>query len=94
MTHGNQSGKNGNLKKERPVCTYYGIVGHIADKCCKLHGYPPGYKHKGKAFANQVSSNSSLGGFFCNNGGFGNITSQPMQNFPTQPDLMHYTPQP
>ena len=94
MTHGNQGGKNGNSKKERPVCTYCGIVGHVAYKCYKLHGYPPGYKHKGKASTNQVSSNDSLGSFLCNSGGFGNITSQPMQSFPNQPDLMHYTPQP
>nr|POE61375.1 hypothetical protein CFP56_40980 [Quercus suber] len=59
MIHGNHGGKNGNSKKERPVCTYCGIVDHVADKCCKLHKYPPGYKHKGKASANQVSSSGS-----------------------------------
>ena len=26
--------KRGNSKKERPICTYCEIVGHIADKCC------------------------------------------------------------
>ena len=50
-TQGGQGAKGGNSKKERLVCTYYGIVGHVADKCYKLHGYPPGYKHKGKASA-------------------------------------------
>ena len=95
MPHGNQGGKNGNAKKERPVCTYCGIVGHVADKCYKLHWYPSGYKHKGKALANQVSSsgNSSYGNFFCNNGGFGNVVSQSMSNFHNQPDQMHYAPQ-
>ena len=59
---GHQGLKNGrkgsNGKKDRPVCTYYGLTGHIADKCYKLHGYPPGYKPKGgnKAMENQVSS--------------------------------------
>ncbi|KAA0065480.1 Cysteine-rich RLK (receptor-like protein kinase) 8 [Cucumis melo var. makuwa] len=33
-----------NRKKERPTCSYCGIKGHIADKCYKKHGYPPGYK--------------------------------------------------
>ncbi|XP_050936292.1 uncharacterized protein LOC127144423 [Cucumis melo] len=33
-----------NRKKERPTCCYCGIKGHIADKCYKKHGYPPGYK--------------------------------------------------
>ena len=47
-THGSQGAKGGNSKKERPVCTYYGIMGHVADKCYKLHGYPLGYKHKGR----------------------------------------------
>ena len=95
VTHGNQSGKNGNSRKERPVCTYCGIVGHIADKCYKLHGYPPGYKHKGKASANQVSSNAngSYGSFFFNNNGFGNVGSQPMQSFANQHDQMHHAPQ-
>ena len=52
----NNGGKGGNFKKERPVCTYCGFTGHIADKCYKLHGYPPGYKPKGgnKAMANQI----------------------------------------
>ena len=81
VNHGNQGGKNGNSRKERPVCTYCGLVGHVADKCYKLHGYPPGYKHKGKASANQVSSNGTLGSIFCNNGGFGNFANQPMQGF-------------
>ena len=34
-------GKGGNGKKDRPVCNYCGFTGHIADKCYKLHGYPP-----------------------------------------------------
>lgn len=52
--HGN---KGGHSKKERPICTYCGLTGHIADKCYKLHGSPSGYKHKGnnKAMVNQVS---------------------------------------
>lgn len=49
---GNASGHVGkgskNKGKERPICSYYGIIGHVAEKCYKLHGYPPGYKGKGK----------------------------------------------
>ena len=30
------------------------MLGHTIDKCYKLHGYPPGYKPKGKSNANQV----------------------------------------
>ncbi|XP_057953856.1 uncharacterized protein LOC131148133 [Malania oleifera] len=54
--HFNGGKGGGYSKKERPICTYCGLIGHIADKCYKLHGYPPGYKLKGghKIMANQV----------------------------------------
>ena len=35
-------GKGSNGKKDRHVSNYCGFTGHIADKCYKLHGYPPG----------------------------------------------------
>ena len=42
--------------KERPICSHCGLQGHTVEKCYKLHGYPPGYKAKGKAsLVNQVS---------------------------------------
>ena len=43
-------------KTVRPQCTHYGAMGHVVDKCYKLHGYPPGYKfkNKGQSFANNV----------------------------------------
>ena len=38
------------------MCSHCGVVGHIVDKCYKLHGFPPGYKSRGNAHAaNQVS---------------------------------------
>uniref|UniRef100_A0A2N9GKR9 Integrase catalytic domain-containing protein n=1 Tax=Fagus sylvatica TaxID=28930 RepID=A0A2N9GKR9_FAGSY len=43
-------------KKERPQCTHCGLLGHTVDKCYKLHGFPPGYKTRGKhSAANQTS---------------------------------------
>ena len=50
----------GNGKKERPFCTHCNMSGHTVEKCYKLHGYPPGYKPKGKqiANANQVTFKS------------------------------------
>ena len=76
---GFHGGKGGNSKKQRPVCTYCGLTGHIADKCYKLHGYPPGYKPKGnRPMANQVfvgfqSDGSIVQGpnFFCNSNAYG-----------------------
>ena len=38
----NGSSKSFNKAKSgRPQCTHCGVLGHIADKCYKLHGYPP-----------------------------------------------------
>jgi hypothetical protein len=30
-------------RKERPLCTHCGLLGHTIERCYKLHGYPPGY---------------------------------------------------
>ena len=53
-TKGNY-GSKARPKKERSLCTHCNMLGHTVDKCYKLHGNPPGYKHKGKFNANQVS---------------------------------------
>ena len=36
-------------RRERPICTQCGLTGHTVDRCYKLHGFPLGYKSKGKA---------------------------------------------
>ena len=33
-------------KKDKPFCTHCNFQDHTVDRCYKLHGYPPGYKHK------------------------------------------------
>ena len=35
-----------NQKPSRPICSHCGYNGHTVDKCYKIHGYPPGFKHK------------------------------------------------
>lgn len=59
-TVGNRStGKYFNQKKDRPLCSRCGFIGHTVDKCYKLHGYPPSYKPRVKSSAgsaHQVSS--------------------------------------
>ncbi|CAA7049128.1 unnamed protein product [Microthlaspi erraticum] len=35
---------NGYRGKQRPVCTHCGMLGHIVQKCFRLHGYPPGHR--------------------------------------------------
>jgi hypothetical protein len=51
--------KQGFQKKDKPTCTHCGYIGHTMDKCYKLHGYPLGYKPKGKSpMVHQVSLNN------------------------------------
>ena len=45
----NGSGKSFNRAKfGKPQCTHCGVLGHVIDKCYKLHGYPSSYKFKNK----------------------------------------------
>ncbi|KAG7554602.1 Retrotransposon Copia-like N-terminal [Arabidopsis suecica] len=39
-----QNGPN----KGRPICSFCNRVGHIAERCYKKHGFPPGFTPKGK----------------------------------------------
>ncbi|KAJ1398678.1 Retrotransposon gag domain [Sesbania bispinosa] len=52
-------------KKDRPLCSHCGVLGHTVDKCFKIHGYPPSFKPKSKSVSvssshtvNQVSESS------------------------------------
>lgn len=47
--------KSGNATA--PICTHCEMTGHTADRCYKLHGYPPGHKYH-KPHLNVVSSES------------------------------------
>ncbi|XP_075645486.1 uncharacterized protein LOC142616544 [Castanea sativa] len=46
---GASGGKN-SKGRDKPICTHYGKLGHVMEKCFKLHGFPPGFKPKGKNF--------------------------------------------
>lgn len=35
-----------NSKQSSPLCSYCGYNEHIIYNCYKIHGYPPGFKHK------------------------------------------------
>lgn len=59
-----QTGPN----KGRPICNFCKRIGHIAERCYKKHGFPPGFVSKGKPndkqqtprpLAAQVSMSSS-----------------------------------
>lgn len=48
-------GKN-SRGKDRPIYTHCGMLGHVMEICFKLHGFPPGFKPKGKtSVVNQVN---------------------------------------
>ena len=52
-----KSSSNNSKGKERPLCTHCGKLGHIVDKCYKLHGFPLSYKFKNRnMMAHQVSA--------------------------------------
>ncbi|XP_020890917.1 uncharacterized protein LOC110230933 [Arabidopsis lyrata subsp. lyrata] len=36
-------------QRPRHLCTYCGAVGHLKDRCYRLHGYPPGWTGKKKS---------------------------------------------
>ena len=60
----NASGKSPRQNKSnynKPTCDFYGNMGHVKEKCYKLHGYPPGhklYKGQNQPASNQASMNS------------------------------------
>ena len=55
------SASNHNAKgKDMSMCTHCGKLGHTANKCYKLHGFPLGFKFKDKpSMAHQVSSSQA-----------------------------------
>ena len=55
------SGGKNSKGKDRPFCTHCGKLGHIVEKCFKLHGFPPRFKPKGKtSMVNQVGVQEDL----------------------------------
>jgi len=38
-------------QRPRHVCTHYGAIGHLKERCYRLHGYPPGWTGKKKSFS-------------------------------------------
>ena len=53
-------GKN-SKGKDRPICTHCGKLSHTVEKCFKLHGFPAGFKPKGKtSMVNQVGVQEDL----------------------------------
>ena len=55
------SGGKNSKGKDRLVCNRCGKLGHIVEKCFKLHGFPPGFKPKGKtSMVNQVGVQEDL----------------------------------
>ena len=69
------------------MCTHYGKLGHIVDKCYKLLGFPPGYKFKNKnVMAHQVSTvvDQSQGHFLAPNAYHTSVVAQAPAFTPNQ----------
>ncbi|XP_033142562.1 uncharacterized protein LOC117132479 [Brassica rapa] len=47
-THNN----SGYRPKQRLLCTYCNQLGHVVDKCFRVHGYPPGHKYNKSSHPN------------------------------------------
>jgi len=62
-------------RKDKQICTHYGVPGHTADKCYRLHGFPPRFKFT-KNLKKPSSSHSA------NN--VQDIDPQPQQHDPLQ----------
>lgn len=43
-------------QRPRHVCTHCGVVGHLKDRCYKLHGYPPNWTGKKKNTPTPIQS--------------------------------------
>lgn len=49
-----------NPRQNKIQCSHCGYVGHTVDKCYRIHGYPPGFKHKVKVASDKQTSTSSV----------------------------------
>ncbi|KFK31542.1 hypothetical protein AALP_AA6G125900 [Arabis alpina] len=59
QTHSSFNQSSGYQRKERPMCSFCGRVGHVVDLCYKKHGYPTGFKPK-QRFEKQSSSMANI----------------------------------
>lgn len=51
-----RSSYNNNPKQKKVQCSHCGYLGHSVDGCYKIHGYPPGFKHKYKTATDKPST--------------------------------------
>ena len=47
-------------RKRSTYISHYGVIGYTIDKCFKIHGYPLGYKAKGKSSTNAHTANQVI----------------------------------
>ncbi|XP_019085460.1 PREDICTED: uncharacterized protein LOC109126393 [Camelina sativa] len=66
----------------RPLCTHCGQLGHVVQKCFKLHGYPPGYIPGYKSLSSGSQPPRPFQLFSQPRGSAGSY-SQPVQPFPS-----------
>jgi hypothetical protein len=59
-----RSAKSPAMRKDKPLCSHCGLLGHTVEKCYRLHGFPPGFKFTknkggGTHSANQVQDSET-----------------------------------
>jgi len=59
-----RSAKSPAMRKDKPLCSHCGLLGHTVEKCYRLHGFPPGFKFTknkggGTHLANQVQDSET-----------------------------------
>lgn len=76
-------------KKDRPMCSHCGLLGHTIDQCFKIHGYPPGYKPRPR---NPRSSNANQATIASDNDNNSTTLGNILQNLSTTQcqDLVNY----
>lgn len=80
----------------RPLCTHCGQLGHVIQKCFKLHGYPPGYIPGYKSNYNNSQSSQRPHAPYSQPRGQTPVTRPPTQaiaNAVTSPSLQYPTSQ-
>lgn len=76
-------------RKDRPMCSHCGLLGHTIDQCFKIHGYPPGYKPRPR---NPRSSNANQATIASDNDNNSTTLGNILQNLSTTQcqDLVNY----
>ena len=58
--HNKIHGNSGKGSKGNKLCTYYGKTNHTVETCFFMHGFPAGYRNRGKGVSSNFKYSTSL----------------------------------